>query len=87
MTKGLMLFHLNVFLMDMLSFEMMCYNVYEPLLLRLSNDDEENPSTTLHEIINSNISVRADFNQGNQAKLGENAGNHCVANVVECYNF
>ena len=35
LNKILMLFHLYVFLVIMLSFEMMCYNVYVPLLLRL----------------------------------------------------
>ena len=65
--------------MIMLPFEMMCYNVYVTLLLRLSNDVEENPGPTIYEIVNSNNTVRADFSQGNQAKFGENAGKQCVA--------
>ena len=65
--------------MIMLPFEMMCYNVYVTLLLRLSNDVEENPGPTIYEIVNSNNTVRADFSQGNQSKFGENAGKQCVA--------
>ena len=79
LNKILMLFHLYVFLVIMLSFEMMCYNVYVPLLLRLSNDVEENPGPTIYEIVNSNNTVCADFSQGNQSKFGENAGKQCVA--------
>ena len=79
LNKRLMLFHLYVFLVVMFSFEMMCYNVYVPLLLRLSNDVEENPGPTLHEIVNSNNIVCAGFSQGNQAKFGDNAGKQYVA--------
>ena len=75
----ILLFHLYVFLIIMLSFEMMCYNVYVPLLLRLSNDVEENPGPTIYEIVNTNNTVCADFDQGNMAKFGENAGKQCVA--------
>ena len=74
-----MLFHLCMFLVIMLSFEMMCYNVYVPLFLRLSNYIKENPGPTIYAIVNSNNTVRADFNQGNQAKFGGNASKQCVA--------
>jgi hypothetical protein len=43
---------------------MVCYHVYVPLLLRLSNDVEENPGP---KNINDNYytySVHADFHQG-----------------------
>ena len=63
----------------MLSFEMMSYNVFVPLLLRLSNDVEENPRPPIFEIINSNNTVYVDFSQGSQSKFGDNAGIQCVA--------
>ena len=77
--KTLMLFHLYSFLVIMLSFEMMSYNVFVPVLLRLSNDVEENPGPTIFEIINSNNTVYADFSQGSQSEFGNNAGKQCVA--------
>ena len=77
--KTLMLFHLYGFLVIMLSFEMVSYNVFVPLLLRLSNDVEENPSTTIFEIMNSNNTVYAEFSQGSQSKFGDNAGKQFVA--------
>ena len=79
LNKTLMLFHLYVFLVVMLSFEMMWYNVYVPLLLRLSNDVEENPGPSIFEIVNPNNTVCADFSEGNLIKFGENAGKQCVA--------
>ena len=66
LNKVLILFHLYVFLVIMLSFEMMCYNVYVPLFLRLCNDVEENLGPTICEIVNSNNTVCAGFSQGNQ---------------------
>ena len=72
----------------MLSFEMMCYNVYVPLLLRLSNYVKENPGPTfIYEIVNSNNTVCADFSQGNQAKFGDNAGKRCVAMSLSAIIF
>ena len=81
LNKMLVLFHLYVFLVIMLSFEMLCYDVHVPLLLRLSNDVEENPGPTpsIFEIVNPNNTVCAHFSQGNQAKFGDNAGKQCVA--------
>ena len=79
LNKMLMLFHLYVFFVIMLSFEMMCYNVYVPLRLTLANDVEENPGTSIFEIVNTNNTVCADVSQGNQARFGDNAGKQCVA--------
>ena len=41
--KTLILFHLCDFLVIMLSFEMISYDVFVPLFLRLSNDVQEDP--------------------------------------------
>ena len=42
------------------------YNIYVPLLLRLSNDVEKNPgSRTIDDIVDPAYTVHADFNQGN----------------------
>ena len=59
--------------------QMMCYHVYVPLFLRLSNDIEENPGPTLYQIINVFETLRADFSQGDQSNFGDNAGKQCVA--------
>ena len=40
--------------------QMMCYNVYIPLLLRQVNDVEENPSPTIFDIIDPMRTVSAD---------------------------
>ncbi len=48
--------------------QMVCYHVYVPLLLRLSNDVEENPGPV-------NID---DFDEGNELMFGSNAGKQCV---------
>ena len=37
--------------------QMMCYNVYIPLLIRQANDVEENPGPTIFDIIDSMIIV------------------------------
>ncbi len=59
---------------------MVCYHVYVPLLLRLSNDVEENPSPmNTNEIVNRIHTVCADINQGNKLMFGSNAGKQCVA--------
>ena len=68
---------------------MMCYNVYMPLLLRLSNDVEENRGPSIFEIANPNNTVCADFSQGNLIKFSENAGKQCMAmsfffNIIFC---
>ena len=54
--------------------------VYVPLLLRLSNNVEENPGArTINDIVDHTYTVHADFNQGNELKFGVNAGKQCVA--------
>ena len=54
--------------------------VYVPLLLRLSNDVEENPGPrTINDIVDPTFTVHADFNQGNELMFGMNAGKQCVA--------
>ena len=52
---------------------MLCYNVDVPLLLRLSNDVEENPGPTIYEIIDPTETVTADFSQGDP-RFGWNPG-------------
>ena len=57
-----------------------CYHVYVPLLLRLSNDVEENPGPiNINEIVDRTHTVHADFHQGNELMFGSNAGKQCVA--------
>ena len=51
-----------------------------PLLLRLSNDVEENPGPrSINDIVDPTYTVHADFNQGNELMFGMNAGKQCVA--------
>ena len=53
------------------------YNIVQ-LLLRLSNDVEENPGPTIDDIVDFSCTIHASFNQGNDL-FGSNAGKHCVA--------
>ena len=46
--------------------------IYVPLLLRMANDEEENPGPTSKTIC-------ADFSQSNARKFGPSAGKQCVA--------
>ena len=56
------------------------HDVYVPLLLRLSNDVEENPGPrTINDIVDSTYTVHAGFNQGNELMFGMNASKQCVA--------
>ena len=91
----LMMFYLNVFYLPTLKdvvghyklwsevmfwfTQMMCYNVYVPLLIRQANDVEENPGPTIYDIIDPTTTVSADFSQGNGTLFGVNAGKQCVA--------
>ncbi len=60
--------------------QMVCYHVYVPLLLILSNDVEENPGTiNINEIVDRTHAVHADFHQGNELMFGSNARKQCVA--------
>ena len=61
--------------------QMVCYHaVYVPLLLRLSNDVEENPGPrTINDIVDPTYTVHANFNQGSELLFGINAGKQCVA--------
>ena len=61
--------------------QMVCYRaVYVPLLLRLSNDVEENPGPrTINNIVDPTYTVHADFNQGSELMFGMNADKQCVA--------
>ena len=52
--------------------------VYVSLLLRISNDVEENPGL-INDIIDLAYTVHADFNQGNELMFGMNAGKQCIA--------
>ena len=53
------------------------YNIVQ-LLLRLSNDVEENPSPTINDIVDCSCTTHASFNQGNDL-FGSNARKQCVA--------
>ena len=91
----LMMFRLNVFYLPTLKqvvghyksckevmfwfTQMMCCNVYIPLLSRQANDVEENPGSTIFDIIDPTTFVSADSSQGNEAIFGVNAGKQCVA--------
>ena len=59
--------------------QMVCYHVYVPLLLRLSNDEENPGPININEIVDSTYTVHADFHQGNESMFGSNAGKQCVA--------
>ena len=61
--------------------QIMCYNVYIPLLIRQANDVEENPGPTIFDINDPTTTVSADSSQGNEALFGENAGKQCVENI------
>ena len=90
-----MMFYLNVFYLPILKqvvikykirnqvmfwfTQMMCCNVYIPLLIRQANDVEEYPGPTIFDIIDPMRTVFADYSQGNEALFGENAGKQCVA--------
>ena len=62
---------------------MVCYHVYARLLLRLSNDVEENPGPgSINEIVDPTYTVHAEFNQGNELVFTSNAGKQCVAMLL-----
>ena len=75
--------------------QMMSCNVYIPLLIRQSNDVEENPGPTIFDIIDPTTFVSADSSQGNEAIFGVNAGKQCVAmsltaiiyHQIHCYTL
>lgn len=91
----LIMFYLKVFYLPCLKFlitktqnnelcawctQMIWYHVYVPLLLRLSNNVEENPGPRdIKEIVNPTYTVHADFHQGFESRFGSNAGKQCVA--------
>ena len=65
--------------------QMMCYNVYMPLLIRQANDVEENPGPTIFDIIDPTTTVSADSSQGSETIFGVNAGKVMCSNVTYCY--
>ena len=85
----ILMFYLNTFYFPYLKSQLkkekgnreICYHaVYVPLLLRLSNNVEENPGPrTINDIVDPTYTVHADFNQGNELMFGMNAGKQCVA--------
>jgi len=99
----LMMFYLNVFYLPalkdvvghyklsnevMFSFtQMICENVYIPLLIRQANDVEENPCPTIFDIIDPTTTVSADSSQGNEALFGVNAGKQCVAMLLTAIRY
>ena len=60
--------------------QMVCYHaICVPLLLRLSNDVEENPGPrTINNVVDPTYTVHADFNQGSELMFGMNAGKQYV---------
>ena len=58
---------------------MMCFNVYIPLLIRQTNDGEENPVPTIFDVIDPTRTICPDYSQGNEAVFAENAAKQCVA--------
>ena len=61
------------------------YNIVQ-LLLRLSNDVEENryPGPTINDIVDCSYITHASFNQGNDL-FRSNAGKQCVAmSLIKC---
>ena len=65
--------------------QMMCYNVYIPLLIRQANDVEENPGPTIFDIIDPTTTVSADSSQGSETIFGVNAGKVMCSNVTYCH--
>ena len=84
-----MMFYLNLFYLPVLKqvvgqckmwndvmfwfLEMIFYNAYIPLLIRQTNDVEENPGPTILDVINATRTICGDYSQGNVALFGENA--------------
>ena len=73
--------------------QMMCYHA--SLLLKLSNDVEENPGpTTINEIVDFTQTISADFSQSDP-RFCQNSGKQCVAmsltsivyNSIVCVNI
>ena len=54
--------------------------LYIPLLIRRTNDVEENPGPTIFDIIDPTTTVSADSSQGNEAIFGV-----LVSNVQQCH--
>ena len=65
--------------------QMMCYNVYIPLLIRQANDVEDNPGPTIFDIIDPTTTVSADSSQGSETIFGVNAGKVMCSNVTSWY--
>ena len=65
--------------------QMMCYNVYIPLLIRQANDVEDNPGPTIFDIIDPTTTVSADSSQGSETIFGVNAGKVMCGNVNSWY--
>ena len=63
--------------------QMMCYNVYIPLLIRQANDVEENPGPAIFDIIDPTTTVSADSSQGRETIFGVNAGKVMCSNVPD----
>ena len=60
--------------------QMVCYHaICVPLLLRRSNDVDENPGPrTINNVVDPTYTVHADFNQGSELMFGMNAGKQYV---------
>ena len=66
--------HANMFMTDM-----SYHQLYVPLLLQLCNDVETNPGPAVYHIVDPNLTVCADFSQGDSNRFGPSAGKQCVA--------
>ena len=88
-----MMFYLNVFYLPVLKkvvglhkmwndvmfwfSQIIFYNAYILLLIRQTNDIEENPGPAIFDVIDPTRTICADYGQGNEALSGENT----VSNV------
>ena len=59
--------------------QMLCYNVYVPLLLRMSNDVEENPGPTIYGVVDPSKTICAD-----SKAISESLNKMLVNNVWPC---
>ena len=53
--------------------------MYVPLLSRTANDAEENPGSTIYDVVDPSKTICADFSQGNTKTFRQNVGKQCVA--------
>ncbi len=54
-------------------------HAFVTLLLRLSNNVEENPGPTIYDVVDPTKTICAVFHQGDARKFHQNAGKQCVS--------